>query len=187
MFKKAGIVVGVLIISVALGLNWFFGKDDKKVSEIDINHAQAEENKEPVKVPVVQQPVEQPSTIVEQPVVQTLPPVVQNNPLQPQTKTSLSEVDLTQLGSPVKQDTEVVIISKKRVILLDSTPNSTTGKQLAYSLDLITGENTQLNHFVSATTYEAFNVGDKLKLTYNVYVNANGVEFPTIMSVELVD
>lgn len=187
MFKKAGIVVGVLIILVALGLNWFYGDKDKKVSEIDINQPNKVEIQEPVKEPVVQEPVEPPKVIVQQPVVQTPPPVVQNTELQTQTPTAMTEVDLTQLGDPIKQDNEVVIISKKRVILLDSSPNSVTGKQLAYSLDLITGNNTQLNHFVSSTTYDAFNVGDKLKLTYNIYVNANGVEFPTIMSVELVE
>lgn len=187
MFKKAGIIVGVLIILLALGLNWFFGKDTKKVSEIDINQPNEQVIQEPVIESVVQQPVTPPEVIEEQPVVQTPQVPVNNTVHQQQTPTSMSEVDLTQLGNPIKEETEVVIISKKRVILLDSSPSSTTNKQLAYSLDLITGKNTQLNHFVSSTTYDAFNVGDKLKLTYNVYVNDNGVEFPTIMSVELVE
>lgn len=186
MYKKAGLIIGVLIILVALGLNWFFNKDGKEVSEIDIKQPNQTKVEEPVKQPVVQQPIEQPQQVVQQPVVETTPQQVQNEPQQVVTKSSLTEVDLTQLGNPVKEETEVVIISKKRVILLDSSPNSSSNKQLAYSLDLITGSNNQLNHFVSANTYEAFNVGDKLKLTYNVYRNVNGVEFPTIKSVELV-
>lgn len=186
MYKKAGLIIGVLIILVALGLNWFFNKDGKEVSEIDIKQPNQTKVEEPVKQPVVQQPIEQPQQVVQQPVVETTPQQVQNEPQQVATKSSLTEVDLTQLGNPVKEETEVVIISKKRVILLDSSPNSSSNKQLAYSLDLITGSNNQLNHFVSANTYEAFNVGDKLKLTYNVYRNVNGVEFPTIKSVELV-
>lgn len=187
MYKKAGIILGVVIILVALGLNWFFNKDSKEVSDIDINQPNNEQSQPPVQQPVAQQPVEQPQNQAQQQVVQNTPQTVPTQQPQTNVSTSLLEVDLTQLGSPVKQETEVVIISKKRVILLDSSPNSLEGKQLVYSLDLITGNNTQLNHFVSATTYEAFNVGDKLKLTYNVYENINGVQFPTISSVELVE
>ena len=186
MHKKAGIIIGVAIIFVALGLNWFFNKDSKEVSEIDINSSNQQEKAEPEKEPVVQQVIEEPQQTVVQPVVQTPQQPVQNTEQQVATQNSLTEVNLSQLGEPIKEETEVVIISKKRVILLDSTPNSNGTKQLAYSLDLIAGNNNQLNHFVSAITYDAFNVGDKLKLTYNVYKNVNGVEFITIKSVELV-
>lgn len=188
MFKKAGIIVGVLIIILALVLNWMFNGEDKK--EINPNKATTEISNAPAPQPTATVPNNtQQQVVTTQPVVnQPVQQVGTGQPVQQitTTTTTISEVDITQLGESTNEETEVVLISKKAVILLDANPNSNDGKQLAYSLELITGSNAKLQHYVSATVYEAFAVGDKLKLTYNVYKNTNGVVFNTIKSVESV-
>lgn len=197
MFKKVGIIIGVLIILVALGLHWIF-KDrpsDNADTKHQIEQTQTgvyqikESQKETVSNPGNNQlnQIDKTNTNSESYLSPTTQFVQPNQPSVSLSTSSgsFAEVDISQLGNPVRTDSEIVVISKKRVILLDANPNSVEGKQLAYSLELITSNNKHLNHFVPATTFNAFNVGDRLKLTYNIYRNKNGVEFTTIISVEL--
>lgn len=197
MFKKVGIIIGVLIILVALGLHWIF--KDRPSDNVDTEHqieqtqtgvSQIKESqKETVSNPGNNQlnQIDKSNTNSESYLSPTTQFVQPNQPSVSLSTSSgsFAEVDISQLGNPVSTDSEIVVISKKRVILLDANPNSVEGKQLAYSLELITSNNKHLNHFVPAITFNAFNVGDRLKLTYNIYRNKNGVEFTTIISVEL--
>lgn len=195
MFKKAGIIVGVVIIVVALALNFFFNRDKEPKDGVADNGTidninQIPTQQESIQQPVVQEPVEQPKK--EQPTKNSNPKESSDLDISKPTDTKTTgtqvlTVDEGQLGEAIRTETEIVILSKKRVILLDSNTNSTSGMQIVYSLDLITSNNISLSHMVSGGTYEAFEVGDKLKLTYSVYKNVNGVDFYAIDSLEQVE
>lgn len=178
--KKAGTIVGVLVILLALGIYWWAdGKEKSKTEQKPVTTQQVQDNSKQQQnnEQQVQQPVSQQNNNQNQ---QT---TIETNP---QVTPTYTEVDVSQLGTPHTTKEEVMVVSNKRVILLDGNPNSTSSKQIAYSLDLMTADKQPLTHFVGKSVYDSFSVGNQLKVTYEVYKNVNNIKFPSIISVELV-
>lgn len=178
--KKAGTIVGVLVILLSLGIYWWAEKDKKSnVEQQPVSSQQVQDNYQ-------QQQSNKPQG--QQPTTQSNDNQNQQTTLQTNSQAvpTYTEVDVTQLGTPQTTKEEVMVVKNKRVILLDGNPNSTTSKQIAYSLDLLTADNQPLTHFVGKTIYDSFSVGNQLKVTYEVYKNVNNIKFPSIISVELV-
>lgn len=181
MFKKAGIVVGVTIILIACLLYWWVGKmDDKKVEEVtpttEVTDITTVTPSDPnTKTEVVEPlPVETQPTVVETP---TLPVEEQ--------KQVFSILDEGDLGEPLITRTEIMVVSKKKVVLMDSAFGTDGGKQLLYAVDLMYGEGL-MTLYLNGVVYTTLNVGDKLQVDYKVFKNDKGVSFPTITSVDTV-
>lgn len=96
-------------------------------------------------------------------------------------QTTLEESDL---GTPIKELDEVMIISKKKIVLLDGTTIA-NGTQLAYCVDLTSNSTNQtLSLYTNGVVYDSLKIGDKLKIKYSLYKNDSNVEFPIIISAE---
>lgn len=189
--KKAGIIVGVTIILLAVGIYWFVGSlnKDKKDAE--------GENKPSASVISGDKPQIEPHQENQQTEPTDTEPVPQNqtngsnNPAvngvqdgnieKVDQKQVFSEIDEQSLGNPVISRTEVLIVAKKKLLLLDTSYGTNEGKQLSYVIELIAGEGTLMMP-VNGVAYDLIKIGDKLKVDYSVYRNESGVEFPVIMN-----
>lgn len=100
------------------------------------------------------------------------------------TYTLLTEDNVNSLIQGTEQ-TEIVLVAKKGVVLL--TDNKKNTRQLMYSLDMMTTDGNSLSYYVSENVYNSVQVGDKLNLTYSVHTNKNNVEFPVIKNVAVVE
>lgn len=182
MFKKAGIVVGVTIILLACGIFWFVNNMDKEGAEGN-------------PAPSVQEKPNQQKVVTEQTNQSTQQPANQtgstgsNQQVQPQPSVEQKQVfsilDESELGNPFITRSEVMVVAKKKLVLMDSNFGEDTDKQLVYAVDLLYGDKT-MTLYLNGVAYKSLKVGDKLKVDYSIYKNDKGVEFPIINSVEQV-
>jgi hypothetical protein len=184
LFKKAGIVVGVTIILIACSLYWWVGTMDKpKVGETTSPTEVVQKEPKPVKPDKEVVPEKKPeptiSAVTQPTVVEPLP----TTPIEGQSQV-FSILDDSDLGEPLITRTEIMVVSNKKVVLMDSNYGTEKGKQLVYAVDLIYGEGL-LTLYLNGVMYESLTVGDKLKVQYDVFKNDSGVSFPTITSVDL--
>lgn len=201
--KKAGIIVGVLILLLAFGIQWAVkradneGVDGGKVASAPSPAVTADEGS---------------SVPVDQPVV-TTPPVAPVVPVEPLVSGSsdgvaaLKEGDVTAdgtlskrvyteydesevkgaLGDPSVVKKELMTVSNKKVVLLDgdAVQGSKTSKQLVYAIEVLgSGTVGTLSIYVNGLAYDGVEVGQKLQVEYAVYRNANGVSLPVVITVE---
>lgn len=189
MYKKAGIVVGIALIILAGVIYWTFGNKDEQTAEGETTPSASlvstEEKPKPKPKPVETTPLEpiEQKEPVTQPVQPVEPVVV--TPVEDKPQSVFSEVDAEALGKPIITRQEVMVVSKKKVLILDSEYGKNTGKQLAYTAELLSGDET-MSLFLNGVAYESVKIGDKLKVDYNIYKNDKGVEFPVIMNVATV-
>lgn len=110
--------------------------------------------------------------------------VVQTSTPTQQTQQSrvFSFVSSSSLGTPISTSTGIMVISSKSVMILDSNFGTKTGKQLAYTISMLYSSGV-LRYFVSGDVFRSLSVGEKLKVTYDVYENNLGVTFPVVMNV----
>ncbi len=99
-------------------------------------------------------------------------------------KSQIIEINETTLGEPAEVKEVVCVISNKRLVLLDEDVDGTSGKVLSYCFDLLTTDNKTISYFVAQSVYDNFSVADRLVVTYNVYRNSDGVEYPTVVSIK---
>lgn len=189
--KKAGIVVGVTIIILAVALYWVVGNMKKDRAEGTTPSAQTLTNSKQTENKA-NTGGNKPDTTTQSNSVTTAPTQQSGNttttpvqPITPVQKQVFKELDESELGNPITVRTEIMVVSSKKIILMDSNFGENNGKQLVYCVDLIYGDGT-LNFYLNGTTYQNLKVGDKLKVDYQVYKNNQGVSFPVIMSVDAV-
>lgn len=187
MFKKAGIVVGIIIFLLAGVIYWFVGNMEKQDAEgIKNPSASFVEKEKPVVETEVEKQEPQEPVQTENPQTQ---PNQDNQPIPPvqvvEQKQVFIEIDESALGNPIITRTEVMVVAKKKIVVMDSNYGQNDGKQMVYSLELLSGEE-KISFFLNGVAYDSINVGDKLKVDYNVYKNNNGVSFPIIRNVETV-
>lgn len=96
--------------------------------------------------------------------------------------TTFSDISKDSLGEPITTKTEIMVVSDKRIQLMDGNYGTTKDKQLVYIADLLGGNETY-HLYLNGSAYKSVDVGDKLKVKYSVYQNSTGVEFPVIMNV----
>ena len=188
MYKKAGIVIGIVVvlltIAIVIGVNHMSKekvKTNKNVSNTNVaNSSGNNSNKQVIIVSEKDIGGVSKDNISKDDLIKNTS----------ETKSSRSnktfiEIDEDSLGDYESQE-EIVLVSKKKLVVLDN--NSNKGyKQLSYCIDLILNDGTVLSYFVPLTSYESIIVGDKVKVIYNIYKNDNGTKFPTILSVSRVE
>lgn len=178
--KKAGIIIGVLVIIVAVvlfGLSQVIEKKNAEkltnVPNVKVTDNVKQENKEEPKV--TQTPV-----VVEKPVEKIVEKVVEK------TISEVSTINKSTLGAPYLEKEEIVVIAGKRLLLIDEKYDSKESKMLTYCFDVLTPDNAKLVLFMTEKSYDSYNVGDKLMVKYNVYKNVNDVLFPVVLSVSAI-
>ena len=97
---------------------------------------------------------------------------------------SIPESELNSLESTHKN--VITVISDKRLLMVDEDSDSKAPKILSCCFDLLCPDNTKITFFVNKTVYDSFNIGDRLVVDYTEYVNDNGIAFPLINSVDVV-
>lgn len=97
--------------------------------------------------------------------------------------TTISEEALTKTTLVETKDV-IALLSNKRILLIDEDTKGTGSKMLTYCFDVLpAGESRSLVLFVTGSVYEQYNVGDNLRVSYKVYRNDVGVDFPIVLSV----
>ena len=108
-----------------------------------------------------------------------------NSKVEDKKKTSVIEID--NISNQGKEYEEIVVISSKKLLLIDEAVGEKEGKSLAFVFNVMTDSNRVLKLFVTETVYEQFKVGDKLKVNYKIITNDVGTEFPLIKRVTTTD
>jgi hypothetical protein len=170
--KRAGIIVGVFLLILAIGIFFIVNREPKKANEISEEKTVTEEPVEE-KTPIKKEK-EEPKVIVEEKIVEV------EVEKEVEVKVSeIKEIDENKLETPTRKE-EIVFLSKKRLLLLDEAPKENHSKNLAYNFILVTSDNKEIKLFVTGVVYEQFEIGDKLKIEYDLFENSNNVEFPVI-------
>lgn len=189
---KAGVVVGVAIILLALAIFWIANgvNKDKEGENTASKAVESSEKAEGVSKATTSE--EKPATSQKK-TEESKPSKVQETPSKVATSASngntsagehvFSTIDYDDMGEPVKNRTEIMVISNKKVVLMDSSYGTTEGKQLVYAVDLLYGEGV-MTLYMNGQSFEELKVGDKLKVEYDMYTNNKGVLFPVILNAE---
>lgn len=98
---------------------------------------------------------------------------------------SVKTIDESALSELESSDVDEVIvrIENKRLIMIDEDTDNYTGKMLSYCFDTTTPNGDKLTLFMMKSAYDSYYVGDKLNVVYQVYKNDVGSEFPVVLSV----
>lgn len=190
--KKAGIVLGIFFIVIAIllcvfGLK-FINKEESQepnsgvtenISNSEINQPSVEQQPVVEQSPAVEQTpvVEQPSVVEQSPTVDVVEKVITKE------VSGVMTIDETGLGEPISTKEVIVHITNKRIMMIDEDTDSTEPKMLTYCFDVLTPENMKLTLFVTNVVYTQYNVGDMLKVNYQIYQNDKGIQFPLVLNV----
>ena len=189
MYRKAGIIVGVVLIVVALAVVMI------------TNGVRMKEANEPDDV-VVEQPVDTSSgdssvdnsgsntsdsnsssdnTSSDE---QTIAPIVQTPVKVVEEKNEYFEYNESNLKDlDVSEDiTEVMVVSSKKVVLFN--PANSDSYQFVHACEFLTSSNLKLTYYISSSTYDSVEIGEQLRVTYRVYTNANDLDMPVIVKVD---
>lgn len=181
--EKAGIVVGCLFIILALLTYWMFGNKPEEKTPVTKLVPEVTETAKPTTKPTL------PPSPTEGAAPITKVEPVQSSGVLSTTVFSEFPADTLEkeLGEPIITNAEVMVVTNRKVTLLDynAGTGTTDGKQLSYSLTLLSADNSRtLTAFMNASAFSGIAVGERLTVTYHIYKNANGVEFPLIVSIE---
>ena len=180
MYRKAGIIVGIVLIVVALAVVMI------------TNGVRMKEANEPV---VVEQPEDTSSTgndvstdnsneNSDTSTGQTTAPVIQTPVKVVEEKNEYLEYNESNLKDlKVSEDiTEVMVVSSKKVVLFN--PANSDSYQFVHACEFLTSSNLKLTYYISSSTYDSVEIGEQLRVTYRVYTNANKLDMPVIVKVD---
>lgn len=177
--RKAGIFIGVLFLVAAVLIYWVTSGSSKPANPsvqakavTTVSSSKSSANPEPV----VKATPSSSSTSSANESTQEVSA--------PNSSGSFVSISPSSLGKPVNTTTEIMVVSKKKVLVLTKEINGTKTLQLAYALDLLYSQG-YLTFFLSGDDFATISVGQKLKVTYAEYQNASGVLFPVILKVSL--
>lgn len=183
--EKAGTVVGILLVLLALVIYGVANSMDKKDKNPSSPVTKVEQ---PSKVVSTSKPTAQPK--------ETTPSPSPSPIATPEVKGVVSTTTFTEypsdtvdseLGKPIVTNTEIMVVASKKVTLFDREAGSATltGKQLVYTLMLTSTDNSRtLTSYMNANAFSTIKVGDMLTVTYSIYKNESGAELPLIVSIE---
>lgn len=176
MKKSAFLWLGLFIAAASLVVFFLINPLEKK-------------NKEPV--------VESKSPVVENTVVPSVEPTVEPieevTPAPVETPQVIEKIVTKEISAvkaisedslvnyPQQSFEEVAKITGKRLLLIDESVESKNSKMLTYCFDLSVGNRSMLA-FVTKSVYSKYNIGDSLNVSYIVYTNDIGTEFPIVLS-----
>ena len=202
--KKAGFIIGIMFFIIAILLCVFGLKmiNKEKVPEVpNTEVVDTTQQGQQTQQPQVQ---EQPNNEGNQQSQQSQQPTQQPNqqtqqqPTQQQGTTTVVEkvitkevsgvmtIDENSLGEPIATKDVIVRIINKRVMMIDEDTDSKNPKMLTYCFDVLTPDNMQLTLFVTHSVYTLYNVADMLQVSYQIYTNDNGIQFPLVLNVTTV-
>lgn len=207
--KKAGFIIGIMFFIIAILLCVFGLKmiNKEKVSEVPNTEVvdttqQGQQTQQPQVQPNVegnqQGQQSQQSQQSQQPTQQPNQQTQQQQPTQQQGTTTVVEkvitkevsgvmtIDENSLGEPIATKDVIVRIINKRVMMIDEDTDSKNPKMLTYCFDVLTPDNMQLTLFVTHSVYTLYNVADMLQVSYQIYTNDNGIQFPLVLNVTTV-
>lgn len=208
MARKAGIIIGLLVVTLAISLWFIFGDSKpetragggktppasvvKKQPQSSANTSeqvgttsstQVEEKTEQVSDESSNEQIKsQPQTVTTKEVTTTsqVNPSAEKKP-----KQEFLKIDEEGMGQSVISRSEVMVVAKKEVIVLDGAVGTKKSKQLVYAVQMLSGSD-RFSLFLNGVVYKQVNVGEKLKVDYDVYRNDNGVDFPVVMNATVV-
>lgn len=172
--KKAGIVVGLTLILLAGVLFWVTSQIEKKEGRA------GEKQSSPAPSFIAESPKETREVNVK------LSEDSGQDNRQESGKTFMEFVE-EELGKPKASYTEIMVVSKKKVVLFDGSVGTKENKQLVYSVDLLGNNMNSFSLYLNKSAYDMLKVGDKLKVEYVIYENDVGTKFPAVISVEFTD
>lgn len=194
MQKKHGIIVGVTILIVALSITLISSAIKQKggvekqpplaASEIDNSTTSNGDSVKPDKGSIGSDTVQgsQNNSGGNTGVDVTEPGVVTNNGTTTNIdNNSIFEVAEDIVLNPTSEVNEVMLVSSKKIMLIDMAVNSKDNKQMVYVIDMLTADSKKVSLYVNGVVYNDINVGDTLNIQYNKYVNKNGVEIPLVI------
>ena len=197
MYKRAAIILTVVILIITLLVFFIIGKVNKNKENLDdpsVNNSevvQIEDNEETQntqndKVSNTENTEEVENTNNTESDDNNSENV--NNPQIVEVVKEVSSVktiDESALSELESSDVDEVIvrIENKRLIMIDEDTDNYTGKMLSYCFDTTTPNGDKLTLFMMKSAYDSYHVGDKLNVVYQVYKNDVGSEFPVVLSV----
>lgn len=178
--EKAGIIAGIVCLILCVVVFTLVSKKTKEpeiVEEPPVTQVEEVQNA-PETVESTQE--------TQQPEVTTAPEVttpVQETPKVVDTS-NVIEIDEGTMGEPNNKFEILVRIAKKSILLLDRNPSGTDNKMLTYCFETFGPNGENLTVFITKSVYESYNVNDTLLVEYEVYRNANNIDFPIVVSVK---
>ena len=102
---------------------------------------------------------------------------------------TMTVIDESSLGAPLEKQ-EIVLVSNKKLLLCNYSNASgeqvLSNNQLYYVVDVITNSNDKMSLFLNESAYNLISIGSKLNITYKVYSNDAGLEFPVLVDAKAI-
>lgn len=197
MYKRAAIILTVVILIITLLVFFIIGKVNKNQENLDdpsVNNSevvQIEDNEETQNTQNDKVSNTENTEEIENTNNTELDGNDSENINNPQIVevvkevSSVKTIDESALSELESSDVDEVIvrIENKRLIMIDEDTDNYTGKMLSYCFDTTTPNGDKLTLFMMKSAYDNYHVGDKLNVVYQVYKNDVGSEFPVVLSV----
>ncbi|MFA8998069.1 hypothetical protein ACEI87_10360 [Clostridioides difficile] len=174
MKKSQGIIISIVLLLITIGIYLLSNNINKKVitneNKIESKKTQPQ-NDTDIKInkeDKISNKNEVDSNNIEESLVQT---------------SSIKEVssDILQYFNAPKA--EIMIVSKKKVMLADLDKSSKSGKQILFALELLNSDNETISLYVNQNIYNTIDIGNKLNVLYSIYINDNGIKIPFLNEV----
>lgn len=182
--KKAGIIVGCVIIVLAIAIWW--------VANMITSSGGSKKVTKPTPTPqpsvvvvspsptVSSEPVasKEPVIVVEPERVEDVKPVIESH------TTSITEIDETTLGANVLRK-EVGVIASKKLLLISNEINGVWTNQLQYVVEVLNTNSEKISLYLTESAYTSLEVGDKVLLSYKVFTNDAGIDFYVVVEADI--
>ncbi|HFL3653889.1 TPA: hypothetical protein ACG3P3_001613 [Clostridioides difficile] len=176
--KKAGIIVGAILIIISISIFYLTKNIDRKEnlqsktvkSETKIKNSNINdvENKNNINENKKNDENNINNEDINQSLIQT---------------SSIKEISNDVLKYFNNPKTEIMIISKKKLMLADLNKSEKDEKQILFAMELLNSNNEKISLYVNQNIYNTMEIGNKLNVTYNTYTNTNGIKIPFICEV----
>ncbi|MDM9944017.1 hypothetical protein [Clostridioides difficile] len=176
--KKAGIIVGAILIIISISIFYLTKNIDKKenlqgktiknetkIKDSNINDVK---NKNNINKNKKSDENIMNNEDINQSLIQT---------------SSIKEISNDILKYFNNPQTEIMIVSKKKLMLADLNKSEKDEKQILFVMELLNSYNEKISLYVNQNIYNTMEIGNKLNVTYNTYINTNGIKIPFICEV----
>lgn len=176
--KKAGIIVGAILIIISISIFYLTknidrkenlqGKTIKNETKIKGSNINDVENKNNINKNKKNKENVINNEDINQSLIQT---------------SSIKEISNDILKYFNNPRTEIMIVSKKKLMLADLNKSEKDEKQILFVMELLNSNNEKISLYVNQNVYNTMEIGNKLNVTYNTYTNTNGIKIPFICEV----
>ncbi|HBG5344165.1 TPA: hypothetical protein KQG29_001529 [Clostridioides difficile] len=176
MKKSQGIIISIILLLITIGIYFLSNNINKRETP--------NENKNKVEVKKTQPQNDNDSNINKENKASNKNEIDSNNIEETLVQTSsIKEVSNDILQYFNAPNTEIMIVSKKKVMLADLDKSSKNGKQILFALELLNSDNETISLYVNQNIYNTISIGNKLNVLYSIYINDNGIKIPFINEV----